>query len=246
MDLLAGYGSDDSGSDTGEAAPQAAAPSAAAYQAVPQRASLSGSLLGLPPPQQPGGSGPGRSGLFASLPAPSNDDGPGFDAFGLAPQPAVKPAAAPPAPKPTARKVVQLRTLKPLAPDEDEEVHESYTSCPHGRHVEQRADAADVHANRGKLQALCPAAAMRTLERVMCRVAQDEQPKKKLKTSTKGLSFLDSLPKPVHYAGPPAGTALGAGSAVSHTYGKCSATLCSRTESTMRGLRGYRPWLTAR
>lgn len=80
----------------------------------------------------------------------------------------------------------------------------------------------------------------------MCRVPQDEQPKKKLKTSTKGLSFLDGLPKPVHVAGPPAGTALGAGSAVSHAHGKCSATFCSRAESTMRGLRGCRPSLTAR
>lgn len=44
--------------------------------------------------------------------------------------------------------------------------------------------------------------------------SQDEQPKKKLKPSTKGLSFLDSLPKPLHDATPPAGTALGAGSAV--------------------------------
>lgn len=43
---------------------------------------------------------------------------------------------------------------------------------------------------------------------------QDEQPKKKLKPSTKGLSFLDSLPKPQHAATPPAGIALGAGSAV--------------------------------
>lgn len=43
---------------------------------------------------------------------------------------------------------------------------------------------------------------------------QEEQPKKKLKPSAKGLSFLDSLPKPVHEATPPAGTALGAGSSV--------------------------------
>ena len=49
---------------------------------------------------------------------------------------------------------------------------------------------------------------------ISVRPLQDEQPKKKLKTSTKGLSFLDSLPKPQHDATPPAGTALGAGSAV--------------------------------
>ncbi len=49
---------------------------------------------------------------------------------------------------------------------------------------------------------------------------QDEQPKKKLKPSTKGLSFLDSLPKPQHNATPPAGTALGAGSAVGGLAGR--------------------------
>ena len=47
-----------------------------------------------------------------------------------------------------------------------------------------------------------------------CIWLQDEQPKKKLKVSTKGLSFLDSLPKPKHDAGLGDGNALGGGGKV--------------------------------
>lgn len=129
MDLLAGYGtgSDDGGSDAEQAA---SAPTAAAKRA-PASASLGSSLAHLPPPKQPTGTGPGRSGLFASLLQPSgDDDGPGssFDAFGLAPAPTAKPkAVAKPARQPAARKVVQLRTLKPLAPGDDGEVRKGCT-----------------------------------------------------------------------------------------------------------------------
>lgn len=167
MDLLAGYGSDDSEQGDEQAAPQApgAAPASEGAGTV---------LAGLPPPQLSGDAdGPGRGGLFARLPPPSNDvSAGGFSSaglsaagFGLAPAAGVKLAADK---RSAGRKVVQLRTMKPLAAaDSDEE----------------------------------------------------EQPKKKLKPSAKGLSFLDSLPKPVHEATPPAGSALGAGSSSARAQG---------------------------
>jgi hypothetical protein len=125
MDLLAGYGSDDS--DQGGAHPlgRDAAPTIYASMA----AGLNGGASTSRPPVQAAAIQPAAAGLFAKLPAPSSGGGGGFtDAglsaagFGLAPASTAKP----PQNKPKAQKVVKLHTMKPLAAENSDEV-QSYS-----------------------------------------------------------------------------------------------------------------------
>lgn len=150
MDLLAGYGSDDSEQGDEQASPHA--PNAA--DGAPAPVGMGTGLANLPPPQLSGDSaGPGRSGLFAQLPPPSTDaGGGGFSSaglsaagFGLAPAAGAKPGAKH---KPAGRKVVQLRTMKPLAGGDSDEVQtvcRSTTSdCTHRDRLSVHIDASVI------------------------------------------------------------------------------------------------------
>ena len=118
MDLLAGYGSDDS--DQGGALPRErdAAPSFDASLA----AGLNGTSAKSQPQGQTAAIQPAAAGLFAKLPAPSSGGGGGFSdaglsaaGFGLTPALGAKS-------RPKAQKVVKLHTMKALAPENEDEV----------------------------------------------------------------------------------------------------------------------------
>jgi hypothetical protein len=121
MDLLAGYGSDDSDQGGAHSPQRDSHVGTDASDAAP-----SGTVLGSNAQSHTDAAHRSDAGLFARLPAPSSGSGGGFSdaglsaaGFGLAPASLAKP---PVKQNPAARNVVKLHTMKPLAAEHSDEV----------------------------------------------------------------------------------------------------------------------------